>query len=89
MTAIPDLPSTAKVFMTGNSQAVRLPKEFRFNTKEVRIRAENGKVILEPVEEGWAWLEELRASGPLDQDAAEAASEEVADQRRPELDVFE
>ncbi|VFM98145.1 MAG: antitoxin VapB [Candidatus Kentron sp. G] len=29
---------TAKVFMTGRSQAVRLPAEFRFDTKEVFIR---------------------------------------------------
>ena len=39
----------AKVFMTGRSQAVRLPKEFRFSGKEVRIsRTENGGVLLEP-----------------------------------------
>jgi len=40
----------AKVFMTGRSQAVRLPKEFRFAGKEVRIsHTENGGVLLEPV----------------------------------------
>ena len=41
---------TAKVFMTGRSQAVRLPAEFRFNSKEVFIRrVENtGAVILSP-----------------------------------------
>jgi len=40
----------AKVFMTGRSQAVRLPKEFRFAGKEVRIsRTANGGVLLEPV----------------------------------------
>jgi len=39
----------AKVFMTGRSQAVRLPKEFRFAGKEVRIsRTANGGVLLEP-----------------------------------------
>ena len=32
--------NTAKVFMTGRSQAVRLPKEFRFESDEVRIRKE-------------------------------------------------
>ena len=87
-TPLPE-PSTAKVFMTGHSQAVRLPKKFRFSTKEVRIRAEGGKVILEPIEEGWAWLEELRALGSLDQDAVNAANEEVPHQHRPELDIFE
>lgn len=40
----------AKVFMTGRSQAVRLPKEFRFAGKEVRItRTESGGVLLEPI----------------------------------------
>ncbi|ATG38113.1 Antitoxin VapB1 (plasmid) [Phaeobacter piscinae] len=88
MTPTPE-PSTAKVFMTGRSQAVRLPKDFRFDTDEVRIRAEGGKVILEPIEEGWGWLNELHALGPLDQDAVDAATEEVQEQTRPELDVFE
>ena len=41
--------TTAKLFMSGRSQAVRLPKEFRFEGKEVRIRREGGQVILEPV----------------------------------------
>ncbi len=41
---------TAKLFMHGRSQAVRLPKAFRMPGKEVRIRREGQKVILEPVE---------------------------------------
>ncbi len=38
----------AKVFMSGRSQAVRIPAEFRFSSKEVYIRrdARNGDVIL-------------------------------------------
>ena len=39
----------AKVFMTGRSQAVRLPKEFRFKSNEVRIRKDGNAVILEPL----------------------------------------
>lgn len=41
----------AKVFWSGHSQAVRLPKPFRFDpsTQEVVIRREGEKVILEPV----------------------------------------
>ena len=41
---------TAKVFMTGRSQAVRIPAEFRFNSKEVFIRRDKktGEVILSP-----------------------------------------
>jgi antitoxin VapB len=40
----------AKLFMNGRSQAVRLPKDFRFEGREVRIRhAEGGGVLLEPI----------------------------------------
>lgn len=41
----------AKVFWTGQSQAVRLPKEFRFDTESVLIRREGDAVVLEPVHE--------------------------------------
>lgn len=40
---------TAKVFWNGRSQAIRLPKEFRFEGAEVRIRREGDRVILEPL----------------------------------------
>ena len=42
----------ARVFWTGRSQAVRLPKEFRFATDSVLVRREGTKVILEP-DTGW------------------------------------
>ena len=42
--------ATAKLFMHGRSQAVRLPKEFRFEGTEVRVSKVGDKVILEPVE---------------------------------------
>jgi antitoxin VapB len=41
--------ATAKVFRNGRSQAVRLPKEFRFEGSEVSIRREGDAVILEPL----------------------------------------
>jgi len=41
--------ATAKIFRNGRSQAVRLPKEFRFDGEEVSIRREGERVILEPV----------------------------------------
>jgi antitoxin VapB len=40
---------TAKVFRTGRSQAVRLPKEFRFRDLVVAIHKEGESVILEPI----------------------------------------
>lgn len=44
----PGVAESAKVFTHGGSQAVRLPKAFRFDTKEVLIRREGDAVILEP-----------------------------------------
>lgn len=41
----------AKVFMSGRSQAVRLPKEFRLPGKEVRIRRVGNGLLLEPVQD--------------------------------------
>jgi len=42
--------SRAKLFTNGRSQAVYLPKEFRFRGDEVSIRKEGDRVILEPLE---------------------------------------
>ena len=40
---------TAKVFYSGRSQAVRIPRAFRFRDKEVAIRREGETVLLEPI----------------------------------------
>lgn len=40
---------TAKLFRNGRSQAVRLPREFRFEGDEVRIRKVAQGVLLEPM----------------------------------------
>jgi len=76
----------AKVFWSGRSQAVRLPKEFRFEGEEVRIRRRGRTVILEPIPEDWGWLDQV--AGELDEDFEKAATEEVKAQDRPELDYF-
>jgi antitoxin VapB len=59
--------ATAKLFMHGRSQAVRLPKEFRFEGKEVRVSKVGDKVILEPMEKAPfdvdAWRAKLDALG--------------------------
>ena len=59
--------ATAKVFMHGRSQAVRLPKEFRLPGKEVRVSRVGDKIILEPLEDApfdvAAWRPELVAAG--------------------------
>jgi antitoxin VapB len=77
---------TAKVFWSGRSQAVRLPKAFRFEGDEVRIRRHGIAVILEPVARDWAWLDSL--VGQLDADFTAAAAEPLPEQERPELDFF-
>ena len=45
--------TTAKVFATGRSQAVRLPKTFRFDTDEVFIERDGRHVILTPKPKSW------------------------------------
>jgi antitoxin VapB len=43
----------AKVFKTGRSQAVRIPKRFRFATDEVFIESDGDRVILTPRPRSW------------------------------------
>ena len=45
--------TTAKLFMNGKSQAVRLPKEFRFEGKEVYIQKIGNKTILREKKPSW------------------------------------
>lgn len=49
----------ARVFWSGRSQAVRLPKEYRFDGGEVRIRRHGDAVILEPIATDWSWLDAI------------------------------
>ena len=52
--------NTAKVFTTGRSQAVRLPKAFRFDTDEATIEKVGNAVVLRPKqsrEEWWVQME--------------------------------
>ena len=57
--------STAKVFTTGRSQAVRLPKAFRFTTSEVTVERQGDAVILRPKvqtkDEWWDEMEQILA----------------------------
>lgn len=46
-----------KVFMNGRSQAVRLPKEFRFDTDEVTVEKQGNAVVLRPrYEDNAVWV---------------------------------
>jgi antitoxin VapB len=72
--------TTAKLFMHGRSQAVCLPKEFRFEGKEVRVSKVGDKVILEPMEKPpigldrfWAELDAMGAKDFLPEGIPEDA----------------
>jgi antitoxin VapB len=47
---------TAKVFKSGNSQAVRIPREFRLDASEVEVRKRGELLILRPLKRSWAPL---------------------------------
>jgi antitoxin VapB len=59
----------AKLFQNGRSQAVRLPKEFRFEGDRVRVRRVKGGVLLEPiisdVRKWFAELDRLNTGTPF------------------------
>jgi antitoxin VapB len=78
---------TAKLFWTGRSQAVRLPKEYRFEGEEVRIRRQGRAVILEPIAKDWKWLDEI--AGKFSNDFMAEGRQQPEPQDRPALrDVF-
>lgn len=84
---------TAKIFWSGRSQAVRLPKEFRFAADIVRVRRRGNAVILEPIASDWKWLDMVAGNvvaGKLDDDFVDAVEEVPSEQQRPDLDrLFE
>ncbi len=73
--------TTARVFKSGNSQAVRLPKEFRFRGKEVEIFRRGDEVVMREKSKGMARAFELIASLPIDVDAVEEAHDEPPQER--------
>lgn len=63
--------ATARVFKSGNSQAVRLPKDFRFRSKEVDIFRRGDEVVLREKSKGMERAFWLIANLPIDVDAIE------------------
>ena len=77
----------AKVFTSGNSQAVRLPKEYQFSDQEVQIQRVGSAVILYPSDDPW---QNFRNS--LDQfsdDFLEDGRPSQGTQNRDMTDVFD
>ena len=70
---------TSRVFNNGNSQAVRIPAEFRLDTDRVRIsRNDQGDLVIHPLraERGAALLQALQALGEIDDDFIAALDSE-------------
>ena len=57
---------TAKLFKNGESQAVRLPKEFRFSGDEVFIKRVGSAIVLLPKAKSWDTLIESLVKFPAD-----------------------
>ncbi|HLF66121.1 MAG TPA: type II toxin-antitoxin system VapB family antitoxin [Gammaproteobacteria bacterium] len=57
---------TTKVFNSGNSQAVRLPKDFQLQSDEVQIFRQNGDIILREIPKNLAHAYELLTQMPDD-----------------------
>ncbi len=72
---------STRVFNNGNSQAVRIPAEFRLDTDRVHIsRNEQGDLIIHPLrsDRGAALLEALRALNEVDSEFLDALEVEQA-----------
>jgi len=72
--------STAKLFQTGRSQAVRLPKAFRMPGTQVKIHKEGDKVILEPLTTSWDLL--LKSLDEFPEDFMDSGREQEKMQSR-------
>jgi len=68
--------ATAKVFMSGASQAVRLPRAYRFKCDTVTIRKEGESLILTPAPKSW---DDICLGEPDDVDELLAAALDDAD----------
>jgi antitoxin VapB len=86
------MPQYARVFQSGNSQAIRLPKEFRFDVDQVEVTREGDAVILRPRvdhRERWASLRAALQLG-VSEDFMAEGRQQPKDQDRPNLEnLFE
>ncbi len=81
----------AKVFRSGNSQAVRLPKEFRFDVDEVEVCREGNALILRPHiedETPWASMRAAISRGLSSDFFAEGRQQPDAQQRNNLDELF-
>ena len=81
----PSMPQTAKLFANGRSQAVRLPREYRFEGSEVFIRrdARSGHVILSRKPGDWAEFFAMMKTIDVPGDFMADREDPLADDRDP------
>lgn len=75
---------TAKIFENGRSQAVRLPKEYRFDTDEVSVNKIGDIVLLIPKTDCWNSF--MQAIDLFSEDFMETGRDNVVSQTREEID---
>ena len=75
--------NTAKVFKNGNSQAVRLPKEFQFAGQEVLIKKVGRNVVLSPQDDPWSCL--VQSLDLFTEDFMDDRNQPGQDERDPPL----
>ena len=73
---------TARLFQSGRSQAVRLPKEYRFAGTEVVVKHFGNGVLLLPVDDPW---QTLAAGLAAFEPGFEITREQPEEQTRPEI----
>jgi antitoxin VapB len=74
--------ATARVFKSGNSQAVRLPKRFRLNSSEVEIFHRGKEIVLREKGRGLERAFEILANLSIDIDQVERARREPPQRRK-------
>jgi antitoxin VapB len=79
------VPRSAKLFLNGRSQAVRLPADFRFEGSEVFIRQDEatGDVILSRRPESWDSFFQLRQEANVPDEFMSDRKDEVPQKREP------
>jgi len=77
---------TAKLFANGQSQAVRLPKDYRFSGEEVGIMKVGEAVVLYPKDNKWErFLKTEKISDDFEKIILEGRNSEISDKTREDL----
>lgn len=74
---------TAKIFQNGQSQAVRLPREFRLKGREVYIKRTGNAIVLLPITDNWNTL--LDSLDSFSKDFMSERNQPMEQQRRENL----